>query len=133
VQEFRHLLTSLVFAAHALLGCGVHQLCQHATEPVERAAHHCSHHDGPAGHPSESQAPADGHRCPLQTCQHIACSFVKSDTVRIDHGERNLAPVTLPIHTTPAAASPFDHAWCDSSKANLSSARLYVWHCALLI
>ncbi|MEX0612098.1 MAG: hypothetical protein WD229_08250 [Pirellulales bacterium] len=134
MQRFTQLLTSVIFAAHALLGCGVHHICQHGSVVVESAAHQCSHHDGPASHRGDSHAPADNHQCPMQQCQHMACSFVKTDTVRIDHGERTISLVASLHCTAQTDAAQTHHAACDPiCKANFSSVQLYVWHCALLI
>ena len=134
VQRFHHLLTSLVFAAHALLGCGVHHVCQNGSAIGERAAQPCSHHDGPAGHREDSPGPADDAQRPSRSGQHTACSFVKADTVRIEHGERYASPIAGPLCLRRMEAVQVGRVECEPiCEANLSSTHLYVWHCALLI
>jgi hypothetical protein len=64
----------------------------------------------------------------------MACSFVKADTVRIEHGERNASPIASPLCLRHMEAAQVGRAECEPiCVANLSSTHLYVWHCALLI
>jgi hypothetical protein len=129
-MRFRHLLTSLVFAAHALLGCGVHHVWQQAPPIAVAAGHSCSHHD----HNKGPEAPAGGERSPGPPCQHLACSFVKADTVRVDQGEdESWALASLLCPARAGAAQQLRSAANTICAADLSSAQVYVWHCALLI
>jgi hypothetical protein len=124
----------LVFAAHAVLGCGVHHVCLHGSTIAEGIDHQCSHHDAVPGPCGQSQAPADDGPCPLDRCQHMSCSFVKADTVRIDHGERSGSLVGAPLQAVYTFAAQRRLADCEPAcPAILSAAQLYVWHCALLI
>jgi hypothetical protein len=124
------LLTTLVFAAHAILGCGVHHLC---AVPVELPSHGCSQHGGLMSHHSESPVPTDGEDRSGHSCNHTACAFVKADTPRIEHGERSLLPVCVPIPIARVPAAVLYWQSPEKIGAGILSAQLYVWHCALLI
>jgi hypothetical protein len=130
-MRFRHVLTSLVFAAHAVLGCGVHHACHEACAGAVAAGHSCSHH----GHDEGPDAPpGEGEHSPGRPCQHLACSFVKADTVRVDQGEHvSWDATTLLFSARAEAAQRPGTAGKSICAADLSSAQVYVWHCALLI
>ena len=134
MQLYSRLLTSLVFAAHAMLGCGAHRTCDHSSAIVncapsshavqECVAHQSGHGEKPSHHGHEPSAPGS----------HSVCSYVKAETQRIDLSNdvaalfAAIAPVD-PIHDgifTHAVGAPI-------CRADLSSTQLYVWHCALII
>lgn len=134
MPRLHHLLTSLAFAAHALLGCGVHHVWQQGSAVFEHAELSCSHHGDLSHYPGHSPAPADHQPCPSERCPHIGCTFVKADTVRIDLNDQTASPVATPRCAVQASFTDFGRAECDvAGLAKLSSAHLYVWHCALLI
>jgi hypothetical protein len=134
MQSFNCLLASLVFAVHAVLGCGFHNACQHGFAVVSRTAadhveHACAAHDH-----GDSHEPADDDQKPADPCQHVACSFVKAETPRIDLTHANVAWLTAMLPVTQSHRGQIASATCEPiCKADLSSAQLYVWHCALLI
>jgi len=131
MQGFHQLLASVAFAAHALLGCGVHHAC--CVAKLESPANCHWHLAGAAGHdapchPGEAPQP---HR---DSCQHVPCSFTKAEVVRIEKDTRKATfQIALPtsaaahsIQTCEAVGEPF-------RSAPSTSTALYVWHCKLLI
>jgi hypothetical protein len=134
MQRFHRLLTSLVFTAHALLGCGVHHACQYGLGVIHHTADYHSGHVCRAHGHDDSSAPANDDQEPTNSCQHVACSFVKAETPRIDFASRHVAGLaaTLPVEQDHGGqlVSTAGEPVC---MADLSSTQLYVWHCALLI
>jgi hypothetical protein len=135
VQQLLSLSTSLIFAVHAVLGCSVHHACSEAQPRGEQAAcgvarHHCHCH----GHDHDA-APADESNCPAQCCQHVACSYVKAEQVRIDDDNSPSAPAAvLPAVALNSSSPPSFHiAVAPDIPRILSATPLYVWHCALVI
>lgn len=134
MERLLQIVTSVVFAAHALLGCGVHYACRHnPTREVCSAAH--DHVHGCAGHhEGESPEPCDDHS-PAAPCQHVSCSFVKAETVRLDqssgHVEWMAASATpLELVESPQVFLTVNEPLC---AADLTSTPLFVWHCALIL
>jgi hypothetical protein len=134
MQVFLCVLTSLVFASHALLGCGVHRTCEHRTailadSAATNAKHHCdTHHDG------HEEEPGDPQRESSEPCSHSACSYVKGETQRIDSSKDVVA---LWAAMAPIASNQADAVTASVRQpvcqADFSSTQLYVWHCALII
>jgi hypothetical protein len=125
-------MTSLVFAAHALLGCGAHRTCEHRTAILSDAAATHMEHDCDAHHAGHDDVPCDDERS--GSCSHSVCSYVKAEAQRIDLSNdllalsSALAPVELgPGNATAAAVLE------PVCRFDLSSTQLYVWHCALII
>lgn len=127
------LLVGLVFAAHALVGCGVHHLCQHgvsilhctASDEAEHACHsHGCHHDS---------EPTDDGDEPSPPCNHSICSFVKAETSRVDFSD-----FVVPCFMAATAVESIDNGpealACEPiCRDHLVATHLYVWHCALII
>lgn len=134
MQRIVYLLTSLVFAAHALLGCAAHRTCGHRTavftgQPENHADRDCAAHYASHGNePGE-----DRHQSP-ETCWHSACSYVKAETPRVDVSANWAASwaVLGPVEKGQADAWAADVGE-PVHRVDFSSAQLYVWHCALII
>jgi hypothetical protein len=134
MQSIVCLLTSLLFAAHALLGCGAHRACEHGTaiwagSATAHAEHECvAHHDGHDG------APSDKDHDSSEPCSHSVCSFVKAETQRVD---KSNDVVTSWVLSAPVELGQGDAAslavFEPVCRTDLSSTQLYVWHCALII
>jgi hypothetical protein len=85
MKRFQSVLASLMFAAHALVGCGAHQACQYSATsqhddehtPGEHAHHDCGAHDG------ESSTPCDHESSPA-ACDHEDCSYLKVNSSQAD-------------------------------------------------
>lgn len=123
--------TSLLFAAHVLLGCCAHhahgQGCQAGYE-VAVMGDHCDHHD--AGQTSCHGAD----HCPGGPCSHGWCTYVKIDGVRVDRDSSQSPWVASPAALADllAAACPWgEHVPMVPVEAH--SPRLYLLHCALVI
>jgi hypothetical protein len=133
MQTFVCVLTSLVFAAHALLGCGAHRTCEHRTAILADSAVRHAEHACRAHHEEHDEAPCDGDHESPDPCSHSVCSYVKAETQRVDLLNDTLAlraaltPVEL--QDDAAAAAVFQPVCL----ADISSTHLYVWHCALII
>jgi hypothetical protein len=134
MERLIQIVTSVVFSAHALLGCGVHYACRHnpAREVCSTTHHHsheCASHDE-----GDSQEPLDDHT-PAVPCQHVACSFVKAESVRLEldrgHGEC-LAAAAIVVEPA-AAPQVFMTTHKPLCAVDLTSTPLFVWHCALII
>jgi hypothetical protein len=127
-------VTSVVFAAHALLGCGVHYTCRHnpAVAVCSTADHHS--HDCASHHEDDSQESSDD-PAPAAPCQHVSCSFVKAETVRVEQGMGHVewivqvAP-SIELTATSQRILVANEPLC---AADLTSTPLFVWHCALVI
>jgi hypothetical protein len=133
MQSFVCLLTSLVLAAHAVLGCGAHRPCEHraailADGTAAHAGHECAAHHG------HSDLPCEKERDSSEPCSHSVCSFVKAETQRVDlsndavtswAGSASLA-LSQSGTLTAAIREPV-------FRADITSTHLYVWHCALII
>jgi hypothetical protein len=128
------LLTSLVFAAHALLGCGAHRSCELGTAILAGSGavdeeRHCAAHDCGNG-----ETPCDGDREPSETCSHSACSYVKAESQRVDAADDVAAfcatPAPVDLQHFAATSAAVLEPVC---RVDLSSTQLYVWHCALII
>jgi hypothetical protein len=134
MERLIQIVTSVVFAAHALLGCGVHFTCRHNPAVEVCAADHHHAHDC-ASHDEGSPYESGEDESPQAPCQHVSCSFVKAESVRLDYGGQLvnllaatptlLEPVMLP-HVYRTANEPL-------CAADLTSTPLFVWHCALVI
>jgi hypothetical protein len=133
MQQIQHALTCLVFVAHAMLGCCVHHLCEHDPLQGEHLAAH-AHHNHFACHSDAPDGPSHEHSDNDHQCDHVACSFVKADSLHVDF-ERQLSPfdiiLSFEFDSLPSLAKTAS--WPAICKADISSAHLYVWHCALLI
>jgi hypothetical protein len=134
MQHFHRITTILIFAIHAMLGCGAHHTCAHAqATAVGRADRHADH-GCPAGHHHDSAPDEDNDREPASPCQHVACSFVKVDPLPVDQGQGDVAWVSAWMLADGAnSAQPIPAAFDLPCKANQPSVQIYVWHCALLI
>lgn len=131
MQGFYHLLASIAFAAHALLGCGVHHMC---CVEMPRPSSDCPWHDEcPMGHVEHSQ-PAKSPHSHHDSCQHVACSFMKAEPSRIELDVRAV-PNLLSWPTSAACPAELaSRAVCEPVVGALGTTlQLYVWHCALLI
>jgi hypothetical protein len=128
------LLTSLVFAVHALVGCGAHRSCEHRTAIL--SGHQVAHesHDCVAHHHGDREAPEDGEHDSSAPCSHSVCSYVKAETQQVDLSNAFVAFWTAmgPIEVGPSGAmsAAIVQPVC---RGDLSSTQLYVWHCALII
>jgi hypothetical protein len=134
MERLIQIVTSVVFAAHALLGCGVHHTCRHnpvvaVCSTTHDHSHHCaSHHEGESHESGGEQSPAE-------PCQHVSCSFVKAETVRLDQGVGHvewIIPVAPAIELTATSQRllALHEPLCT---ADLNSTPLFVWYCALVI
>jgi hypothetical protein len=134
MQNVVCLVTSLVFAAHALLGCGAHRTCEHRTAVLDEQVHSHAAHECAIHHGGHSDAPADDEHHSPEPCSHTVCSYVKVETQQADlsHDVRlawiALAPVDA--SAVEAVGAAVGEPVC---RADLSSTQLYVWHCALII
>jgi hypothetical protein len=134
MQSLVCLLTSLVFAAHAVLGCGAHRTCEHGTATWADATARHAEHACVAHHNGHDATPCDNHQHSSEPCSHSVCSFVKAETQRVD--------VSSDVIALWAASAPAELGLGDAGsaavfepicRADLSSTQLYVWHCALII
>jgi hypothetical protein len=126
-------LTTLLFAAHAMLGCCAHHACgaevaRHDELVATHADHHCSTDHG------DSHEPGENGEQPFGPCHHDACSFVKIQPVRVDHGGGQGLWVAAEL---PLISGGIDEISKSLFEAGLPApscpARLYVRFCALLI
>jgi hypothetical protein len=128
------LLTSLMFAAHALLGCVAHRTCEHRSAIVSctatsHAGHACTaHHDGHDGEPAEHEGGSS------ESCLHSDCSYVKADTQQVDLSADMALLIGTIVAVDPHHEGSFAAAIRDPiCRADLTSTQLFVWHCALII
>jgi len=134
MQLFLHVLTSLVFVTHALLGCGAHRACEHSTTVNSTVAAHHAEHQCAAHHADLGDEPGQHEGEPSPPCPHSDCSFVKAETQRVDLSH----DVTAWIAAIALVGSVHDGGLADAvyepiCRVDLSSTQLYVWHCALII
>jgi hypothetical protein len=133
MREFIGILTSLVFASHAALGCCAHHA--HAARHGSAGAHGVGsdwRHDH-AGH-EHNDTPVDEEEHSSGGCDDGSCVFLKSDLAKV-HVAGNHA-LCLPADAACAVQRPNMRAAAISFRTlsvDARSAELYVWHCALLI
>jgi hypothetical protein len=134
MQRFYRLLANVLFGVHALAGCNAHHAWSHGVASYDQSAVQHADHDCLSDHHDHPHVPSRDSEGPAHPSQHDACSFVKAETVRINHGYSYDAWLT--------ALLPVDQCPCDQlafadfepiCRADLSSTQLYVWHCALII
>jgi hypothetical protein len=134
MERLIQIVTSVVFAAHALLGCGVHYTCRHNPAVEVCSTTHDHSHDCASHHEGESQESGDD-QSPSEPCQHVSCSFVKAETVRVDQSAGHVewvVPVAPSIELT-ATSQRFLTTNEPLCAVELTSTPLFVWHCALVI
>jgi hypothetical protein len=128
------IVTSFVFAAHALLGCGVHFSCRH-NPAVEICSSDHDHAHGCASHDEGEPYESGEEESPEAPCQHVSCSFVKAESVRLDQGGQPIEWLAATAALLEPAMSP--QVSLSASEplcaADLTSTPLFVWHCALVI
>jgi hypothetical protein len=134
MERLIQIVTSVVFAAHALLGCGVHYSCRHNPAREICSATQHVHHDCGGHHEGQSHESSD-EGLPEAPCQHVSCSFVKAETVRVDQGVGHVEWIAAAAMLVEPAATPqvFLTANEPLCAADLTSTPLFVWHCALVI
>jgi hypothetical protein len=133
MHQFTGILTSLLFAAHAVFGCCTHHV--HRSEGlVERQALCDDMHAGASEHSSHGDAPDEGHQHRGNGCEHFQCVYVKAEIEggQIDLIDCGYSPAFAysDIYSQTVSGSLRSLA---ASFAHADSTELYVWHCALLI
>jgi hypothetical protein len=141
MQRTVQIITSAIFALHALLGCAMHHSCQHGVAVArcevgkKHQAHHCTcRHHAVAHDDDGASEPCHDDHAPADPCKYTSCSYVKAETQRVNLADHQVAAV-LPAATIVALhSSPIASAVCvPVSRADLSATEIYVWHCALII
>jgi hypothetical protein len=134
MQNVLCLLTSLVFAVHALLGCAAHRSCGHRAAILPRDHEECGVHACVTHHEGHDSQPADDEHDSPAPCSHSVCSYVKAETQQVDLRNAIVAfwAVLRPIDLGPSGAvtAAVSEPIC---QADISSTQLFVWHCALII
>lgn len=128
-----HIATGALFALHALLGCGLHHLCQHGAAVVSCTVSHDGGHRCHAHHHGNDEVPAEHDPAPADLCQHGVCSYVKAETTpapALDIQPAWIAPVVADVSLAPHVAATAEAPLCN---ADLSTTQIYVWNCALII
>ena len=135
MQQISRTFTTMLFAAHALLGCCAHHACGAGVAANDlgdcSVACHSDDHC-PAEH-GTSHDPAEEGQAPCGPCDHESCSFVKVQPVRVDDGSGQVgwiaAVVPAASHVNTASQTLIDAGFPFASYA----APLYVRFCALLL
>lgn len=126
--------TSLLFAAHVVLGCCAHHAHAHEGEAwhEEGATSVCC--DGRCDHAGVGQTPShDAGDCPSHCCSHVWCTFVRVEQAQIDRDVAPAISAVLPI--SPAISGHASGAPTEDSTIATPSAQvahLYLVNCALL-
>lgn len=130
MQIFVCVLTSLFLAVNAMVGCP----CGHRTtllgdSPTPHGTHFGTvHHDGHGGG-NEHKEPTDPDPCP-----HASSNYVKAQLTHIDVSPDAFLPHSAVDPSTPyAPKATTSNELRPRCRLDLSSAQIYVWHCALII
>lgn len=128
--------TSLLFAAHVLMGCCAHHAHGHA--------HPAVHAYAAAGQWSGC-CPCDHHECdeavshdaggrPGEPCSHGWCTYVRVEDTQIDHdGFQVPSTFFIPPPNATATAGCSSTEYVSMATADAPPAHLYLLHCALVI
>ncbi len=125
------LLTSLVFAVHALLGCGIHHACEYGAEVVA-AASGCEKHGHSHEHCHHGGHPPHEHE-PCEPCAHASCSYVKAETQQVSSLVQMTYVFMLPAVEPYVVSLRAGSVRAPEMRGDCYATELYVWHCALII
>ena len=136
MQHFHRAITTILFAAHALLGCCAHHACAfnsafHGTHDAIVAAH--AGHDCADSH-GRSHEPVENGEPPRDPCHHDSCSYVPVQPPRVDHDGGQVLWLAAVMPSPTGEAEYVSPTTCDSGfPVGSYSDDLYVRFCALLI